>query len=74
MWRNLDATVFVEHPTQIEYLDGHFLVVDNFGGTTLRRCYSPHVFLASLKGANAALAKWQQEQREVAEFPRRAVG
>jgi hypothetical protein len=65
MWRNLDATVFVEQPTQIEYLDGHFIVTDNFGGTTLRRCYSPHVFLASFRTANAALAQWQAEQENV---------
>lgn len=59
MWRDLDATVFVERPTTIEYIDGHFIITDNFGGTTLRRCFSPQTFLASFAYASEAIAKWK---------------
>ena len=62
MWRNLDATVFVERPTEIEYRDGLFHVTDRYGDATFRRVYCPQVFMASLLQAEQAMAAWQAEQ------------
>ena len=80
MWRPFEAEILVTRPTEIEYRDGMFHVTDYFSeNCVIRRAYCPSIYLASLQGANAALAKWQQEQvNGVAEFHRafevKAVG
>ena len=61
-WSGLDAAILVERATEIEYRDGQFYVTDMFGDCPLRRCYTPHVFLASLLKAELAMAAWQAEQ------------
>lgn len=66
-WRYLEAEVFVCQPTEVTYSDGLFHVTDRYSeNMVLRRCYSPHVFLASMRAANKALADWQADNHRSA--------
>ena len=60
------AEIFIGQPTQIEYREGLFFVTDVFrDGMEIRRVYSPHTYLASMRAAQEAMAAWAAEQREV---------
>ena len=58
----LDATIFVEQPNEVEYRDNLFHVTIRFGKTVVRRVYNPTTFMASLLAAEQAFAAFQAEQ------------
>jgi hypothetical protein len=66
MFRNLDATIFVERATEFEWRDGLFHVTNYCGNSRIQWVYSPHVFLASLLGAEQAMLAYQAEATNAA--------
>lgn len=72
MWNLLEAEILVSRPLDIEYRDGFFHITDYYSDNcTVRRAIPPHIYLANLRRANVALAKWCSEQRRdaVLDFP-----
>ena len=66
----LEAEIFVTLPVEIDYRDGVFHVVDRYSEScVVRRAIPPHIYMANLKRANAALAKWCSEQRREGVVP-----
>jgi hypothetical protein len=64
MWGLLNAEILVTEPIEIEYRDGHFHVVDRYSEEfVIRRAIPPHVYMANLRRAQAALMAWCAEQR-----------
>lgn len=71
----LEAEIWLQEPTRFEYRDGCFHLSDRISAACeIRRCYSVHNFLASMRAANDALAAWQSEQREVVLLESRKIG
>ena len=54
-WRNLDATILIEQPPDVEYASGLFYVTDRVGSCIVRRCYLPHTFLKAMREAKRAV-------------------
>ena len=69
MWKFFDATIFLDEVPEIDYCDGLFFISVRYGENVIRRCYKPHIFLRAKQLGDAAIAKWQSEQRgQVAEL------
>lgn len=68
MWRTLGAEMLVQGPSDIEFRDGVFHVVERYSDDLfIRKVYTPAIFVAAIAVANQALAKWQREQLAAAE-------
>jgi hypothetical protein len=60
--QNLDATILVERPPEIEIRDGIVYVTDRIGSLTIRRCFRTHTFAVVLAVSSEVLAKWRIDQ------------
>lgn len=62
MWPILDAEMLVQGPSEIEFRDGVFHVVERYSDDfVIRKIYTPAIFVAAVAAANEALAKWRYE-------------
>lgn len=69
MWKVLDAELFVQAPSDIEFRDGVFHCIERYSDEFfIKKVYTPAMFIAAIAAANAALAKWQREQGEKAAY------
>ncbi len=69
--QNMDATILLERPPDIEVVDGLVYVTDRIGSLTIRRCFRPSTFRRMYLAANEVIAKWQVDQLDkVVPIPR----
>lgn len=54
MWRNLEATMFIEEPPTFEFHDGLFFVTYRCGTSTIRFTMLPNIYLRAVKGSKRA--------------------
>lgn len=62
--QNLDATILLERPPEIEIKDGIVYITDQVGSLTIRRCLRPRTFAMLVALGSETLAKWRLEQMD----------
>jgi hypothetical protein len=68
---NLDATILVERPPDIEIIGGLVYVTDRIGSLTIRRCFRPHTFMLLVRaGKRVADEFFASESGKVFRLPR----
>jgi hypothetical protein len=60
--QNLDATILLEQPPDIEIRAGLVYVTDRVGSVTIRRCFRVSTFVRLVRSGSEAVAKWQVDQ------------
>lgn len=78
MFRNdqLDATILLEEPPEIEFIDGLFYVTDRVGNLVIRRCLRPSTFLKGVRRGMEAAKCFSSgcDDFNIAQFPGRCSG
>jgi hypothetical protein len=59
---NLDATILLEEPPDVEVRGGLVYVTDRIGSLTIRRCFRVSTFAKLVSAGSEIMARWQVDQ------------
>lgn len=65
---NMDATILLEQPSDIEEIDGLFYVTDRVGTLIIRRCFRPSTFFKGQRRADEVARAFVAKHRGIVDL------